>query len=66
LTQNEIQKLWRLYQATAQRLHDKVADLRGEPRRKRTDLELLVEFNKIAERLEREGVPQPKKRHGQQ
>lgn len=55
-TQREIQKLWYLYQKMAPDLHDTVDALQGTPKRKRSDLELLTEFNRIAERLEREGV----------
>ena len=60
LTQREIQNLWHIYQATAPGLYDTVDALQGRPKRKRNDpKELLWQFNRIVERLEREGIDGP-------
>ncbi len=57
LTQREIQNLWQIYQSVAPDLHKLVDDLTGNTKKRRNDpQELRRQFDKIVERLEKEGI----------
>lgn len=57
LTQREIQNLWQIYQSVAPGLYKTIDSMMGKPKRRRNDTqELRRQFDKIIERLEREGI----------